>query len=244
MKLSIIASASLLPTWITFSEASFPPYFPSHLPPEVALPPLKTLTFQTDFRLSCHFYPNAHPFQKVQKRAYLKKKNEETLSITGVIRYILEVQNKELELGHWNYTGKNICEPVCILTNNTMAAQSALSHIWNHLQSQFSKPVKSRSSSSLWNTSPDVPHSSNTLVYFCAWVMLWFKQTVFYLHSTYLHEHKQTVEFWKTVHCCRICIQWILELVQRRILSFLLASQGIWRCVYSLKILKRENVHI
>lgn len=124
-----------------------------------------------------------------------------------------------------------------------MAAQSALSHIWNHLQSQFSKPVKSRSSSSLWNTSPDVPHSSNTLVYFCAWVMLWFKQTVFYLHSTYLHEHKQTVEFWKTVHCCRICIQWILELVQRRILSFLLASQGIWRCVYSLKILKRENVH-
>lgn len=26
---------------------------------------------------------------------------------SGVIRYILEVQNKELELGHWNYTGKN-----------------------------------------------------------------------------------------------------------------------------------------
>lgn len=185
-----------------------------------------------------------HTLFKKSKKELILKKNEETLSITGVIRYILEVQNKELELGHWNYTGKNICEPVCILTNNTMAAQSALSHIWNHLQSQFSKPVKSRSSSSLWNTSPDVPHSSNTLVYFCAWVMLWFKQTVFYLHSTYLHEHKQTVEFWKTVHCCRICIQWILELVQRRILSFLLASQGIWRCVYSLKILKRENVHI
>lgn len=79
MKLSIIASASLLPTWITFSEASFPPYFPSHLPPEVALPPLKTLTFQTDFQLSCHFYPNAHPFQKVQKRAYFKKKWRNTI---------------------------------------------------------------------------------------------------------------------------------------------------------------------
>lgn len=48
-----------------------------------------------------------HTLFKKSKKELIFKKNEETLSITGVIRYILEVQNKELELGHWNYTGKN-----------------------------------------------------------------------------------------------------------------------------------------